>query len=163
MEYNVEILRLSNKFYLDYPKSKYPELLQKAERPYACLLIDLHNDYYICIPYRTHIDHSNSYRFKKSVRSKNNQSGLDYSKIAIVRDAKYIDKSPALIDKDEYNETMINLDKIVSASVKYVDTYINHVSRTQIIHEKEFLRKYKYSTLPYFHDILGIPETEVQK
>lgn len=156
MEYNVEILRLSKEFYDSYPKSEYPELLQKAERPYACLLIELRNDYYICIPYRTHIDHQNSYRFKKSIRSKENKSGLDYTKIAIVNDRDYIDKKPALIDKDEFNETMINLDKIVSSALKYIDTYICHISGDKPIHEKEFVRKYKYSTLPYFHKELGI-------
>lgn len=26
------------------------------------------------------------------------------------------------------------------------------------IHEREFLRHYQYSTLPYFHSILGITE-----
>ncbi len=162
MEYNVDILRLSNKFYEDYPITQYPELLQKAERPYACLMINM-RDYYICIPYRTHIDHSNSYRFKYSVRAKSNKSGLDFSKIAIVSNRDYIDKTPALIDKDEFNETMINLDRIVLNSLKYVDAYIGHINHTKPIHEKEFLRKYMYSTLPYFHDILGIPEKEVQK
>lgn len=156
MEYNVEILRLSNSFYADYSAVQYPELLKKAERPYACLMINI-RDYYICIPYRTHIDHSNAYHFRYSARSKNNKSGLDFSKIAIVNNCEYIDKTPALIDKDEYNETMINIDKIVSDSQKYIDCYIAHISKTKPIHEKEFLRKYKYSTLPYFHDILGLP------
>lgn len=159
MVYNVEILRLSNCFYVDYPKNQYPELLQKIERPYACLMIELRN-YHICIPYRTHIDHTNSYRFKLSVRSKSNKSGLDFSKMAIVIDPQYIDKKPALIDKDEFNETMINIDKIVSSALKYVDTYIDHVSDRNRIHEKEFLRKYKYSTLPYFHRELGIEEVQ---
>lgn len=80
MEYNVEILRLSNMFYADYSSARYPELLKKAERPYACLMIRI-RDYYICIPF----------------------------------------------------------------------------SKTKPIHEKEFLRKYKYSTVPYFHDTLGLP------
>lgn len=80
--------------------------------------------------------------------------------MAIVIDPQYIDKKPALIDKDEFNETMINIDKIVSSALKYVDTYIDHVSDRNRIHEKEFLRKYKYSTLPYFHRELGIEEVQ---
>ena len=160
MQYDVEVLRLSNKFYSTYPQAQYPELLQKSERPYACLLINL-REYYICIPYRTHIDHTNSYRFKYSVRAKHNKSGLDYSKMAIINNSVFIDKIPTLIDKDEYNETMINIEKIVSSSLKYIDTYINHLNGIEKIHEKEFLRKYKYSTLPYFHKELRI--NEVQK
>lgn len=159
MNYNVEILRLSNEFYSTYPQAQYPELLQKIERPYACLLIDL-RDYYICIPYRTHIDHSNSYRFRHSVRAKHNKSGLDYSKIAIIKNTVYIDKTPALINKAEFNETMINLEKIVSSAIVYIDTYVKHISGAERIHEKEFLRKYKYSTLSYFHEELGIEEVQ---
>ena len=157
MNYKVEVLRLSGDFYNAYPKEKYPELLQKLERPYACLLIEM-RDYYVCIPYRTHVEHSNSYRFRNSVRSKFNKSGLDFSKIAIITNESYIGKSPALIDKDEYNETMINIDKIVSSVQKYIDVYILHIIGKSQLHNKEFERKYKYSTLPYFHKELGIQE-----
>lgn len=48
------------------------------------------------------------------------------------------------------------MNKIVNDIVDYIDTYINHVSRIKTIHIKEFERKYKFSTLPYFHDILKI-------
>lgn len=160
MQYDVEVLRLSYGFYNDYPQERFPELLKKIERPYACLTIEV-REYFICIPYRTHIEHTNSFRFKNSMRSKANKSGLDYSKLAIITDRSYVDDSPALIDKDEYNETMINIEKIVSSVLKYIDIYINHVNGIEKIHEKEFLRKYKYSTLPYFHKELGI--NEVQK
>ena len=81
--------------------------------------------------------------------------------MAIINNSVFIDKIPTLIDKDEYNETMINIEKIVSSSLKYIDTYINHLNGIEKIHEKEFLRKYKYSTLPYFHKELRI--NEVQK
>ncbi len=159
MKYSVEVLRLSSKFYSDYSEERYSELLKKAERPYACLMIEV-REYYICIPYRTHIDHSNSFRFKRSIRSKYNKSGLDFSKLAIITDRAYINESPALIDKDEYNETMINIEKIVSSVLKYIDTYINHLAGIEILHEKEFARKYKYSTLPYFHKELRIEEVQ---
>ena len=152
MEFDVEVLRLSKKFYLDYPNAVYPEILEKAARAYACLLVDCH-DYFVCIPYRTSVLHKNAYHFKNSQRSVNNKSGLDYSKIAIIKDTDYIENVPAVIDKDEYNETMINIDKIVNDAVNYVETYIKPASGEKTHHPREYDRLYGYSTLPYFNKL----------
>lgn len=160
MNFNAKVLRLSNKFYIDYPKSRYPELLEKEARAYACLLVDCH-DYFVCIPYRTNILHKNAYHFKHSKRSANNNSGLDYSKIAITNNSQHIENIPAVIDKDEYNETMININKIVYDAVDYVETYIKHISGEKILHPREYIRKYRYSTLPYFEEILVPHSTPV--
>jgi len=106
MEYDFEIYQLSQKFFADYPESQFPELMQKIGRPYSCLLIDSRDGYFICIPYRSSIGHKNSYMFKNSQRSRKTKSGLDYSKIAIISNTDYFDEMPAIVDKDEYNETV---------------------------------------------------------
>ena len=155
MQYIVEVSRLSKHFYEKYPKAQYPEILEKESRTYACLLIEFH-EYFICIPYRTNVLHANAYHFKTSKRSVSHKSGLDYSKIAIINNKDYIENQPATIDKDEYNETMINIDKIVTQAITYVEAYIKHINQTRILHQREFFRKYNFSTLPYFHDILGL-------
>ena len=49
MEYDYDIYLLSQKFMNDYPFLKYPELMYKSGRPYNCLLIDTHYDYFICV------------------------------------------------------------------------------------------------------------------
>ena len=59
---------------------------KKKERRYACLLIQSHYGYFICIPYRTEISHKYAYHFRKSSRSQKHRSGLDYTKIAIIKD-----------------------------------------------------------------------------
>ena len=118
-------------------------------------MIEFH-DYYICIPYRTNVLHTNAYHFKNSKRSRSHKSGLDYSKITIIKNKDYIENQPATIDKDEYNETMIHIDKIVAEAISYVEAYISHINKTKILHQREFSRKYGFSTLPYFHDILGL-------
>ena len=64
MEYDYDIYLLSQKFMNDYPLSKYPELMYKFGRPYNCLLIDTHYDYFICVPYRSYINHKNAFMFK---------------------------------------------------------------------------------------------------
>ena len=156
MVYDVEVRRLSAQFAAAYPPSQYPEILYKAERPYTCLLIDTHEEYFICVPFRSHINHNNVYLFKDTKRSKRSRSGLDYSKIALVSKLDYIDDTPAVVDHDEYAEVMRNIEKIISEILTYINTYVEHIKSTQVLHPKLFSRYYKFSTLPYFHDVLGI-------
>ena len=91
------------------------------------------------------------------MRSINNRSGLDYSKIVVIQDSNYIDSiTPAIVDQDEYSEMMKNLTRITREVLDYVDTYINHTNGTKPLHPREYKRRYGYSTLPYFDDILGV-------
>ena len=133
--------------------------MYKQGRPYTCLLIDSHEGYFICVPFRSNITHKNAFLFRNSDRSKSTKSGLDYSKIVIINNIEYIDLTAvAIVDRDEYNEMSINLQQIVNEAVTYVDQYIKHVTHKSPLHPREYLRLYGFTTLPYFHDILGISE-----
>lgn len=157
MEYDSELSLLSSKFIHDYPHDLYPELMHKHGRPYTCLLIESHDDYFICVPFRSSIGHKNAFMFTGTVRSKKTKSGLDYSKIVIIKDNDYFDSTTAaIVDRDEYAEMMKNLPTIVREANDYVNTDINHVNGTVPMHPREFARKYQYSTLPYFHNIMEI-------
>lgn len=157
MEYEVEIYLLSNKFINDYPQTKYPELMLKEERPYSCLIIDTHEDYFICIPFRSSISHNNAYIFRGTNRSNHTRSGLDYSKVVLIKDTDYINSERvAVVDQDEFNQAQKNMDRIVNDIIKYIDDYVNHVNGSSALHIREFERRYKFSTLPYFHNILGL-------
>lgn len=156
MEYDYDIYLLSQKFMNDYPLSKYPELMYKFGRPYNCLLIDTHYDYFICVPYRSYINHKNAFMFKGTQRSKRTKSGLDYSKLVLIKDNEYLDNKKAIVDKDEFNETIKHLARIVKEVNEYIDTYVSHVHGTKTLHPREYKRRYRFSTLPYFHDILKI-------
>ena len=130
----------------------------KDKRPYGCLLIETHNDYYICVPFRSHIHHKNAFLFKNTERSKTDSSGLDYSKTVLIRPEDY-DKyliENAVVDTDEYKAVRINIYKIEKQISKYIEGYVKSVSDFENADKKSFERKYKYSTLKYFHDILGI-------
>ena len=94
--------------------------------------------------------------FRSSQRSRHSKSGLDYTKIILLNKSNYIDGKKVVVDQDEYNETQKNLVQIVTESVAYIEGYVNHVAGTATMHPKQFARKYQYSTLPYFHDILNI-------
>ncbi len=157
MEFESGLYLLSSKFMYDYPVSSYPELMHKQGRPYTCLLIDSHDNYYICVPFRSDIRHNNSFLFTGTNRSKRKKSGLDYSKIVLVKDPDYIDSSSkAIVDQDEYNQMMQNLLTIAQEALDYVDTYIGYINGSISLHPRAFSRKYQFSTLPYFHDIMGI-------
>ena len=156
MDYDVKIKLLSRKFINDYPEETFPELMLKHGRPYACLLIKSHNGFLICVPFRSAISHNNAYLFKNTQRSRKTRSGLDYTKIVLIRDADYIDSIPAVVDNDEYTETVQNIKRIVKDVDKYISDYCRYIKKERVFVERDFARRYKYSTLPYFHDILGI-------
>lgn len=157
MEVVTEISLLSSKFIQDYPHAQYPEIMHKQGRPYSCLIIDTHDDYYICIPFRSAISHNQAFLFKNTQRSKSSRSGLDYKKMVLIKDESYIDRvTVAIVDSDEYKEAITNLEKIASEAAQYLDDYIAHVSGTKPLHHREYDRKYRFSTLPYFHDILEL-------
>ena len=71
-------------------------------------------------------------------------------------DHDYLDNKDALIDKDEYNETMIYLEKIQKEVFEFVDDYVEHIRGEKKLHIKEFHRRYSFSPLKYFHKELGI-------
>lgn len=160
MNYNFdyEIYKLSAKFYNNYPHNQYPEILEKPTRRYNCILVDINTDYFICLPFRSDMRHQNGYSFKKSKRSKHHRSGIDYSKMVIIKDVNYLEKG-AIIDTDEYKEMVLNINTIVNDSVEYLLKYINHKKGISVLHEKQYQRLYGLSSLPYFDSIIIEPDT----
>lgn len=156
MDYAVEIRLLSQKFADDYPEKAFPELMLKHGRPYTCLLIDTHAGYFICVPFRSSISHNTAFLFKNTRRSGKSRSGLDYTKMALIKNADYIDNMAAIVDNDEYVETIQNIERIIKDVDKYISDYCKYVTKEGKLAERDFARRYKYSTLPYFHDILGL-------
>ena len=113
---------------------------------------------YICVPFRLHIHHKNAFLFKNTERSKTDSSGLDYSKTVLIRPEdydKYLTEN-AVVDTDEYKAVRMNIYKTEKQISKYIEGYVKSVSNFENADKKSFERKYKYSTLKYFHDILGI-------
>jgi protein AbiQ len=92
--------------------------------------------FFICIPYRTEIHHPYAFHFSKTKRSKAHKSGLDYSKIIIITKTNYLDSTDAIVDKDEYNETMINLERIKKDALDYVEEYMECMNGKRKLHKK---------------------------
>ena len=155
--FDYQVLHLTEQFYNAYPNPPYKEIMRKDVRPYNCLLLQSHYEYFICIPYRSHINHKYAFKFKHTVRSKTKKSGLDYSKMVIIKNMDYISAANAIVDQDEYNETRDNIEYIKNDSQEYIDHYIEYVSGNSSQYSpQEFKRIYGFSTLKYFHRELGI-------
>ena len=155
--FDYQILNLTKDFYLSYPSPPYTELISKEQRPYNCLLIQSHYDYFICIPYRSSISHKYAFKFHNSARSKRTRSGLDYTKIIIVKNTRFLSDEDAIIDSDEYAETREHIETIKNEAIAYVDGYIDYINGTNTTCSKQELsRKYGFSSLKYFHNELGI-------
>ncbi len=154
--FDYQILSLAESFYKAYPNPPYREILNKEQRPYTCLLLQTRYEYFICIPYRSNISHKYAFHFRKSRRSGKCRSGLDYSKIVIIQRPDFLNPEGAVIDRDEYKETVKNIGRIRQEAESFVQDYINHTTGVEKISEEEFKRRYYYSPLPYFHQELGI-------
>ena len=78
---------LSADFYSAYPVERYPEIEQKAERPYI-YVSTLINGVQFAVPLRSNINH-------KYVlwTDKVNRCGLDFSKAVVLAKSNYIDRS----------------------------------------------------------------------
>lgn len=158
LDCDFQVYKLSSSFFNIYNSNDYPEIEVKHNRPVNVLIVETHEDYLIGIPYRTRIRHNNALIFKNSRRSRkiNNRSGLDYSKLLIIRDLTYLDK-PTVIDNDEYRETVKNKIKIANDISKYIRDYISYINNDENkISSDRFNDLYKYSTIKYFHNELGI-------
>ena len=156
MEYDFDICQLSPAFYAAYPAKQYPEIMRKRNRPYTCLLIELYGSF-VCIPFRSSIHHKEAFLFKNTKRSQQSNSGLDYKKMVIIDDMSYIIfNGNTVVDADEYVMTARNMPTIAAQVAKYIDRYVKHVSGKRVLHPREYARRYQYSTLPYFHDMLDL-------
>ena len=154
---DINLHKLSTRFYQNYPHEEYPELLTKQERPYCCLTFYDERGFYICIPYRSNVAQpNNAYMLRTRRNSTRQNPGLDYSKIVIIKEESYIDDAIAVIDTDNYVNTVTHIERIKNDALSYVDTYINHHRGVNVLSERHYMRKYRYSSLQYFHNELGI-------
>lgn len=75
--------------------------------------------------WRSEITHNYAYHFKKTQRSLQHKSGLDYTKIVILNKTEYLDNKDAIIDKDEFNEMIVHLEKIKNRHLNLLKIILN--------------------------------------
>lgn len=142
---------LSEAFYEKYTSAQFPEIETKYNRPYMVMLIKIDNNTF-AVPFRTNIRHSNCYKFKQTTRQTDTVTGLDYSKAVIVNDSAYIGDVARINDK-EYDELDRNYYIIIKRFKKYVSGYIDFINGKS---DEYTIKRYKYTTLKYFHNELNI-------
>lgn len=103
-------------------------------------------------PFRSSVAHNEAFLFKGTKRAAHTRSGLDYKKMVLIQKSLYIDDAPAVVDSDEYSMVIDNIERIVRESNPYIEDYVKHITGSAPLHQREFSRKYKFSTLPYFHE-----------
>jgi len=99
--------------------------------------------------------HNNGYKFKFSKRNKKHQLGLDFYNLLLFQRISILVKVPLLILMNIRNLKKQE-DHIHKNLEKYIHDYVEHVNGHIPLHIKQFERKYKYSTLKYFHAKLGV-------
>ena len=149
-----ELHYLSPEFYNKYNTVDYPEIEHKAQRPYIVLLVKV-DDNTFALPLRTNIKHSSCYKFQYSSRPTESITGIDFSKAVIVNEEEEYIGEAAEIDNKEYVELNDRIAFIVSKFSTYVKGYHSYVAGTSNEYQA---KKYKYTTLKYFHKELGINE-----
>jgi hypothetical protein len=145
----IELRKLSENFYKDYPRDKYPEMESKLGRPYVVLLLKI-NDIKFAIPLRTNIRHSYCYKFRTSDRKTESSTGIDFSKAVVISKDNYLGEETDINDK-EYLELQEKAFFIINKFKKYINEYIEFKKNGG---NEYVTKRYKFSTLKYFDDIL---------
>ena len=148
-----QIKYLTEQFYTDYPVDKFPEIEFKGDRPYVVFIIKI-REHTFAIPFRTNIKHKYCYKFKKSGRDTDSTTGLDFTKAVVVDNEGYIGDD-ATVDKKEFNELNSRIIFIQKKFQTYLTNYIKFLNDEE---DKFIAKKYKYTTLQYFHKELGIEQ-----
>lgn len=109
----LNLIFLSDRFYQLYADA--PEILQKKDRPYACLAVRINGLVY-AIPFRHHISHKYAFFTGKGI-------GLDYTKAVIIKEQGFIGQMGVQVNQDEYNAIKGKEHRIVSGMRNFVSVY----------------------------------------
>ena len=142
----IELRKLTQKFYDDYPQSLYPEIEYKLGRPYVILLVKIRKKTF-AIPFRTNIKHSSCYKFKSTKRIANSSTGLDFSKAVVIIKKEHLGDL-TYIDNKEYVELQNKYYFVLKKFKKYVYDYVHY---KRYGGNKYIEKRYRYTTLKYFN------------
>ncbi len=136
---------LSNKFYSDYPMNIYPEIERKSDRPYVIMCITL-NNHIFALPLRSHINHKYAY-----LTDKTNKCGVDFSKAIYISDENYLNKTKKPYLRQNEFDFLRDKEFIIKKKfIRYIQDFVN----AKKSNDKNRIKPFKYSTLPYFATII---------
>lgn len=153
-----EIVLINEEYFLEH--SDFVEMLdpnnikKQTDRCYVFICFKYIGNN-VLVPFRTHIPNIEkigrvAYKLPSSKRP---NAGLDYRKVLIVNDDRYISHQECIrLPKSQTSVIKNNYVKIESEVIKYIEGYIKSAKKGREYKDK----KYKYSTLHNFHDELRI-------
>ena len=115
----MRLVYLADTFFARY--GRFPEILQKKDRPYACLEVEI-DGLLFAIPFRHHIRHKHAFFTV-------DDAGLDYTKAVVVEDASYISPDPAFIDSAEFKIIKGRETIITNGMRRYYRLYLKALSQ----------------------------------
>lgn len=131
---------LSEEFYKDYINC--PEIEQKKDRPYICLLIDI-DGMQFAIPLRSHIHHPHAY-----LTDPQNQCGVDYSKAIVLKKPEYVDQIRKPFIRPNEFDTLRGKEHIIEMGMqKYLRAFRKALQSPDVPRNALLLR---FSALQYF-------------
>lgn len=137
---------LTEDFYKDYPHEKYPQMEVKNNRPYAHVEIEAYNQLF-CIPLRSHIDHPHAFFTNKRERC-----GVDYSKVVVINNDDYIDKTTKVFLRPKEYKKLHGKDYMIKKQfMEYIELYKQAKTDKTISHREDILN---FSTLQYFEEYI---------
>lgn len=142
----MEFRHLSDKFYVDYPNEKYPEMMLKEYRPYTQTIITIDNLKF-AIPLRSNISHDNNVLWT----NKSDRCGLDFTKAVLILDDEYIEDKRVYIRSQEHKKLMGKEYIVQQKMIKCIEDYKKAKENTHKSHNAEYC---SYSTLQYFEQYL---------
>lgn len=151
MKKDFTLNKLSAGFYEAFPEDAYSEIERKQSRPYVVLVIETEGERF-ALPLRTNIRHNCCYRFKNTGRCTESSTGIDFTKAVVISDEKYIGE-PVSIDNKEYAE--LN-DKFYFIRGKFRNYLLGYIKFCKEGGNDFVARKYRFTTLRYFKEELGI-------
>lgn len=135
----MRLIILSKSFYNRYPITKYPEIMDKENRPYYCIEVKVEGRTY-AIPIRHHINHPLAF-FTVG------DAGLDYTKAVVISGPDDISIDKPRISTEEWNIIKSGEDTIFHEFRKYLRQYRRAMKYPDNPRSSIFIR---YSALQYF-------------
>lgn len=167
MQYvNFESIILTEQFHEDFKNCA--QILKKDKRPYVLVIIEI--DGLLCaVPLRSNklVDEYKIIRavklgifFQTENKDECNKRGLDFAKLVILKDEHYIYSCTKLHDKIQKAYIHSSKQQIAKLLYKYIHNYKSKFMKLVAgNYHKDIYYFCATSSLQYFHDFLGLPES----
>ena len=142
----MKFIHLSEKFYKDYPKALYPEMMLKENRPYTQIVVKIKNMTF-AVPLRSNISHKNDVIWTDKIK----KHGLDFTKAVLILKDEYIKNNHPKIKEYEYKRLIGMEHRAVQKMEKHIENYKKAKNNPHNKYDRMYC---EYSTLQYFEEYI---------